>query len=218
MPPRIPKKLNFAVTFEQKLNAFIDAAGAGNMAAVKRFLDTEKYAVAINEERRPRTWGSGTALMMAIKNGQKDIVEFLLERGASIQGDHGRKALLQSARDGSREIAEMLLRKGADIDGKDSVGRTALIEAAWYGRENNVELLLEKGADIDVEDGEGHTALMCAMVEGHTEVVRLIEEHSQRLEAEKHARWLDDTDCSQGLKKAIPAPRPPRFSKKSPAI
>jgi hypothetical protein len=37
------------------------------------------------------------------------------------------------------------------------------------------------------------------------------EKQRQRLE-KKRAQWLEDTDCSKGLKKALPAPRPLRKS------
>jgi pectate lyase len=69
-----------------------------------------------------------TALHRAVISGHKDVVGFLLAKGADIDaGDSGCKTPLHYAvEEGHREIAELLIAKGADVNIKNNEGFTPL--------------------------------------------------------------------------------------------
>ena len=116
-----------------------------------------------------------TDLMIAVENGNKEDVIFLLSKGTKINGkDSKGKTVLMIAANGNKEMAELLLSKGADINIKDNEGKTALMIAAFYGRTEIVDLLLSKGADVNVKSNiRSKTALMFS-AEGRIEIVDLL--------------------------------------------
>jgi ankyrin repeat protein len=89
-----------------------------------------------------------TPLMLAIRAQQLDVVEALLERGASVARVHRvfGTPLMLAASMGDPQFVEALLRHGADPDAMTSQGMTPLIEAAHAGDPRCVRLLLDAGA------------------------------------------------------------------------
>jgi ankyrin repeat protein len=69
-----------------------------------------------------------TALMMASKNGHKNIVELLLACGADVNAKtgFGETALFAATLTNQKEIVKLLLAEGADINVKNLEGETAL--------------------------------------------------------------------------------------------
>jgi len=84
-----------------------------------------------------------TLLMLASKNGYKEMVEILLEKGANIEAKDrgGETALMKASENGKKEIVEMLLKKGANPEEKDKDGWTALMLAIWYNHKEVAEVL-----------------------------------------------------------------------------
>jgi len=103
-----------------------------------------------------------TPLMMASGGGYVDIVQLLLEAGASIdhRNRYGHTALMDSARFGHVPVVQLLLGAGAQKELRDVAGLTALMMAADGGHAQAVRLLLEAGAAKDVRNLAGQTALM----------------------------------------------------------
>lgn len=66
--------------------------------------------------------------MLAAKNGDEDVADFLLKRGADIESkdSHGQTPLSWAAENGHEVTVQILHEKGADIESKDSEGRTPL--------------------------------------------------------------------------------------------
>jgi ankyrin repeat protein len=121
-------------------------------------------------------------LIEASRNGHKDILTFLLEKGIDInQNDKsGYTALMWASREGHKEIVKMLLEKDSiEINQKDKLfGQTALMWASEYGHEEIVKMLLEKeNIDINQKDWKGQTALITASDEGHKEIVKMLLQH-----------------------------------------
>lgn len=80
-----------------------------------------------------------SALHMAARKGENEIIRLLIMGGVNAQGiPHG---------------------NGAQIEAKDDYGQTALHVAAAYGRGSTVELLINAGADIEAIDKIGKTPL-----------------------------------------------------------
>jgi ankyrin repeat protein len=121
-----------------------------------------------------------TALMLAAKNGHKEVVEVLLATGKAeinAQSKNAQTALVLAAENGYKEVAELLLATGKveTNDARDKNGLTALTRAALLGEKEVVELLLATGkVEINAQDKYGCTALMQAARWGHKEVVELL--------------------------------------------
>ena len=112
----------------------------------------------------------------AVREGDTDLIEKLLENGADIEAkdQYGNTALTTAALYGRQSIVECLLDRGADIEAKDQYGRTALLLAAWQGHKSIVECLLDRGADIEAKNPYGYTALLLAAWYGHQSIVECL--------------------------------------------
>jgi ankyrin repeat protein len=113
------------------------AALGGDTARVKALLSHGAKVNAKDGEGR-------TALMFAVVNLHRDIVEMLLERGADVnaRADDGGTALMLAALCGDVAIVRTLLVRGADKGGKFTrTGKTAAIIAQERGYRAVVELL-----------------------------------------------------------------------------
>ncbi len=115
----------------EAVDAFVESAIAGDIAAVTEFLD--KYPGTINNKNKDG-W---PALIPVAWKGSTYMVELLLKRGADAnQRDHsGCTALMHSARKEYREIVELLLEGGASLDVQDNSGSTVLTGHAHQGSE-----------------------------------------------------------------------------------
>ena len=148
---------------------FFEAAGRGDMPAVKRFIAD---GVDVNAKRGDGT----TALYVASYYGHREVVELLLADGANVNVNDkgGATALHAASQEDHREVVEALLAKGADINAKTNNGLTALHIALKNGFSDVAQLLLAKGADVNVKGKEGETALHIAAKNGNGEVVELL--------------------------------------------
>ena len=117
--------------------------------------------------------------------GQDEIVELLLDAGASVESAcKGGKTPLLWAVAGNREGAAMaLLDRGADLWAADNDGFGALHVAARHGRAGIAELLLEVATQagdagmrklVGARNNARDTALTLAARFGHVEMVKLL--------------------------------------------
>jgi ankyrin repeat protein len=117
-------------------------------------------------------WGSGeTAFSMAIYNGDFEMVNLLLDRGALIR--EGPTVPLLDAMENT-ETVKLLLLRGADVNEKRGDGFTALMSAAASGKIETMKLLLEKRADVNARDKDGWTPLMHAALSCQANAVTLL--------------------------------------------
>ena len=95
-----------------------------------------------------------TGLIIALRNGDRDWVDFLLSKGAgpNAQGAGGDTPLIAAAKSGSYDAAELLLGLGVRVDGTNKSGETPLIIAVQQRNARLVRLLLQHGADPDRTD------------------------------------------------------------------
>ena len=120
-----------------------------------------------------------TPLMQVAACGQIEIVEVLINHGASINArdKYGNTALLFAARERQKGIVELLLQKGADVEIPDEDDITPLMEAAECGHVQIVELLINHGASVNAKDKYGCTALSLALANNHNDIVQLLLQH-----------------------------------------
>ncbi|MBF0417180.1 MAG: ankyrin repeat domain-containing protein [Magnetococcales bacterium] len=116
-----------------------------------------------------------TALMMAAKAGNANVVEKILAKAPGLVNEVDKfhnTALMLAAKSGQEKVAELLLAKGAEITRQHECGCTALLIAAENGHLSIVKMLLDKGSDINAKNNDGMTALMFAASKGYMAVVQ----------------------------------------------
>ena len=115
-------------------------------------------------------------LLSAIKRGELEVVDCLLNHGANFTRVVGPWCPLQwAAWEGHAAIVERLIKAGAGInDNQQGRESTALILASHQGHVDVMDCLLSLGADTEAKDRSGETALMMACQEGRVDVVDLL--------------------------------------------
>jgi len=152
------------------------AAGLGRLDLVESFFDSSgKLTAEAGHQRefyRPHP-GFPTctptdnpqeilddALLYAAKNGRINILQFLVDRGANVDGAPCRLRALNWVASNEKliDVMEWLLDHGADVHGCAGSGApirpTPLHEAASSGNLAGVRLLLERGGDNTLRESE----------------------------------------------------------------
>lgn len=112
---------------------------------------------------------TGTSfLMIACEQGQIQLVELALERGARVKecDKVGRTPLhyaVHAARGDNGDVVEMLIKHGADVNAKDQEGKSALHYAASRGLVLSLKALLRSNVLIGLQDNHHQTALTLAL-------------------------------------------------------
>ncbi|MFC1766702.1 ankyrin repeat domain-containing protein, partial [Planctomycetota bacterium] len=117
-----------------------------------------------------------TPTYWALSMRQKEVAEYLLDRGASITAKtkSGHTLLHQASKAGLTDIVKSLIVKGVEVDAKSDSGDTSLKDAAGAGQESVVRLLIANGAGVNVTAKNGSFPLGDAVDKGHEDVVRLL--------------------------------------------
>lgn len=137
------------------------AAGSGNMEVAEIILNNSYVRV---DNKSSEKTGGNTALHLAVKYEHLDMVEYLCEKGASlnIKNDSGSTPLHCAAFTGNTAIIEYLLQKGAEIDATDKGDKQPLHAAVYTNRFEAVKVLVEAGANVNSLDGHGFAPLHIA--------------------------------------------------------
>lgn len=169
-----PDKINVALLLLQK-GAVIShdedilrgAVEAGSLELVDKLL--QNGAVLNTSKRSDYTYPPSlpqcinSPLSKAAELGNNTMVEFLLKKGAAINGFNGSCSPLIAAIEKKQEkTALLLINKGADINAKDSNDMTVLMKATDFRLNISNKLLsmiLQRGADINAVGPCGQTAL-----------------------------------------------------------
>jgi Ankyrin repeats (3 copies) len=116
------------------------------------------------------------AIYYASLLGLLSVVQALIEKGASIDGQGGfyDNALQAASCCGHEDIVCLLLDKGADINAQGGFYGNALQAASYSGHGAIVCLLLDKGADINAQGGYYGNALQAASCSGSEAIVCLL--------------------------------------------
>ena len=115
-----------------------------------------------------------SALVHAVENANRDMVQVLLSAGANINAPsrYGVTPLMHLGSNATVELLRDLLAAGADIHAADETGMTALLKVAGNSKFEVVDGLIKAGARIDLKDNEGTTALMNAAGNEDSRVVK----------------------------------------------
>jgi len=159
--------------------AFIDAIKAGEYDRVKAMVSAEPALV----EARSRTGDS--AILTAVYHRQKEIVNLLVARGATM-------TLFDACAAGELERAERLVDDDPpSIHDFSPDGWTPLHLAAFFGHARIVELLLTRDADVAARsrNSNGNTPLHAALAGNHKFVAGLLMGAGADVNAADAAHW-----------------------------
>lgn len=124
-----------------------------------------------------------TALMLAANLGDANMLEMLLQAGATVdlEDDRGWTALMMGCCNpeldrGFPEVVAMLAGAGANIEKAIGYGLRPLMLAAGYGEAGVVEVLLNCGAQVRARNEGGRTALQMATDKNYIDVINLLHE------------------------------------------
>ncbi|KAI5847657.1 ankyrin repeat-containing domain protein [Morchella snyderi] len=140
-------------------------SGAAEVVAVllRKRVDLDARDAARNE----------TVLHMAVRHGDRAVVEMLLEGGVdrNARNVDEETALHVAVGAGEWALVPLLLGAGIDANARNREGETALHVLVGAGAEGEAEaaaadLLLEGGVDIDAKDCRGENVLTIAEREG----------------------------------------------------
>jgi ankyrin repeat protein len=145
------------------------AALSDNMEAVQALVDkgADVNAQAGLYRSAPIHW--------ACKNGNLEMVAFLLSRGAhlNVVNDGGWTPLV-AASTKNPDVARLLLSKGAPVDQRDGYGYTPLMYAAKGANLEMIEVLLNAGANPNLQSPVGETAADLAVKSKSNEAIKML--------------------------------------------
>ncbi|XP_072386285.1 poly [ADP-ribose] polymerase tankyrase [Diabrotica undecimpunctata] len=142
------------------LRDLFEACKVGDIARVR------KLVTPVTVNARDTAGRKSTPLHFAAGYGRRDVVEFLLSAGASIQArdDGGLHPLHNACSFGHADVVRLLLEAGANPNTRDNWNYTPLHEAAIKGKVDVCLALLQHGADVNIRNTEGKTPLEVADV------------------------------------------------------
>ena len=117
-----------------------------------------------------------TALMKAAGRGRRDMVKYLLAKGARVNGrdGNGQTPLMTAVTFGFEDIVTLLVAAGADVKARDTRGNSAFGVATFGAHLEIADVLLAHGADPNEADPSGITPLLGAASLGNEEVLRYL--------------------------------------------
>ena len=162
------------------------AAKKGNVEHVRRLLDAGEPVDALCScsdllENKKTPWmfavrcscsdrreDEKTPLMFAAEFNEVEVVEFLIQRGASLEMTDSRSMtpFLHAVSGGKMQNVKRLFELGANVLKKMRRGMSAIHVAAGQGNKDAVFFLLEHGASADQQGFYGLTPLMLAARKG----------------------------------------------------
>ncbi len=129
-------------------------ATAGELQQAIERGDLEKVKALVNKGNiDARDSDGATLLILASRDGKKEIVKFLLSKGAdvnlSMRG--GETALTLAAYYGEKDVCELLINSGANVEkpvGGGMHDRTPLLIAIFRRQADVAKLLISKSANV----------------------------------------------------------------------
>jgi ankyrin repeat protein len=108
-----------------------------------------------------------TAFRHAASQGNRELIEFFVSKGADVSSFHMAACVGDLAR------VKNFVEQGTDVDTKDELGWTPLYWATSTGQEDVAEFLIAKGANVNAKTNDGTTILHQAAKAGAGELVKL---------------------------------------------
>ena len=159
-------------------STFFQHVNDGNYTALKDMLSNEKIDINLQD-----TFGE-TPLIIAVEDGNENIIKLLLEHGADIHqtNQNHETALMTALSIDNINIIKLFfdhgksinLEHGKSINLENTYGYTPLMLAVSNGNEEAIKLLLDNGADINQLNQNGMTPLMLAVSNDNEEAMEML--------------------------------------------
>jgi ankyrin repeat protein len=117
-----------------------------------------------------------TPLIIAAGNSSLEMVDLLLEQGASVNRSNENQIspLLSACLTGRLEVVNYLLEKDANVNVQSKSGLSAIQAAVLRNDPEMIDLLISHGVDIETEDGAGRTPFWNAAILGYRESMKTL--------------------------------------------
>lgn len=173
--PSIPRDTVLAIqSLDVPCNqdGFFRAAAAGNVTAIRMFLEADVHLETRNEDG----W---TVLMTTIHKGHEELASLLIQKGAqvNVSENGGNTPLHWVAFAGRLSCCKLLVSHQAVIDARSNFGWTPLYQSVARNHLNVATFLIAHGADIDASARDGVTPLHKAATTGSLELIELLLSH-----------------------------------------
>ncbi len=164
-----------AIAAKKPMLDIFEASVLGKLEQVRNLIDRDPSLV---NSYSPDGF---TPVALAAYLGQKDVTEYLLEKGANVnamaKNATGFTPLTGAIANNHAEISKILVKKGADVNHRYEGGVSPLMEASLNGNLELVRFLLENGADPTAKTGDGKTPMSFAKEKNHVEVIEALRRH-----------------------------------------
>lgn len=113
-------------------------------------------------------------LLIASREGHKEIVEILLKAGWDInyQNKEGTTALHVAARNGHLDVVKCLIKNGVSVNTINKSGNTPLFYASSTRNLELVKFLVNNGANVNIFSEEKHTNTVILLGKEHGQYIR----------------------------------------------
>lgn len=187
---QLEKQADLLADAEQKLNAMAELA--------QKRLEVITLLRCTNKSGRAVTDKGETALILAVKNRDYDMIRRLVPFEARTGNNQGKTALMYAADLDDTTAIGLLL----DLEGgmQDIPGGTALMRACNGGKLNAAKMLVEKEKRLTKKDGS--TALIFAVMNGTDALIDLLFPHEAGM-AMKDGRTALMSACYAGRLNAV---------------
>ena len=132
---------------------FVQLAERGDVETIQKYFDAGEMAQENLDE----------ALYHAVREEQKELARFLVEKGANVN-----VGFANVAGKGWIDLFDFMLEKGANANPESGL---PLVLACQQGRTDIVEALIAKGADVNAAQGQ---PLLFAATRGYLDIVKLL--------------------------------------------
>ncbi len=137
---------------------------------------TVRSLLAAGQDVGVATPSGKTALMAAVKTGDRELMALLMKAGAPVNASNGKggTVLMYAMLSGDPAVARTVLDAGAEIGPVTTTGWDALMIATAKNFADLAQLLLAHGADANRQDIYGWTPLMRAAHEGYEQTLGVL--------------------------------------------
>ena len=152
---------------------FIDAATKGDVAKVKKMLETDPSLAQSRDEN------GLSVILKATYYGKRDVVEALLASGVELD-------IFEAAATGQTARVRTLIEQDpALVNSYSTDGFAPLSLAVFFGHPETVDALLAAGAEVSAPSRETMklTPLASALAAGHNQIARTLIEHGAQVNA-----------------------------------
>lgn len=145
-------------------------------------------------------------LSVAAELGEPNMVEFLLRKGAPVNGEAAPKScspLFSAVLHKQNNTAKLLIQHGADVNSLDTnTGKSVLIQAAQFHCDDELfSMLIARGAQVNTASISGETALSRVAEQGDLKKVKILQKAGAKFKLSKQYsnRTLSEAISSHNL-------------------